>query len=242
VWSSAKARLRRALVRVAVAQGADARQLLALRYLRGYGIEIGALVGPLPVPRGTHVRYVDRMSVPELRQQYPELAGLALIEPDVVDDGERLDMFADASLDFVAASHFIEHCQNPIGTIRRHLRKLREGGVLFLVVPDMRATFDAERAPTSVEHLVRDDREGPEWSRAAHYWEWVTQAQKVAEDVEATIARLSAQDYSIHFHVWTPDTFLELLEHCRGDGMPFELQAFERADAEFVVVLRKAPS
>jgi SAM-dependent methyltransferase len=207
--------------------------------LRGDGIEIGALHGTLPVPRGTRVRYVDRLTVPELRAQYPELADRPLVEPDVVDDGETLGSFDDASLDFIAASHFIEHCQNPIGTIRHHLRKLRARGVIFLVVPDKRATFDAQRALTPIGHLVRDDREGPSWSRWTHYREWVTEAQSLTEGVNETIARLEAQNYSIHFHVWTPTTFLELLRHCRENGMPFELQAFECSDEEFVVVLRK---
>ena len=46
-----------------------------LRELASYGIEIGALHHPLPVPPEARVRYVDRMPVSELRRQYPELAG-----------------------------------------------------------------------------------------------------------------------------------------------------------------------
>jgi len=215
---------------------------LALRYLHGDGIEIGALHGKLPVPIVAHDRYVDRFTVPALRAQYPELAELPLVEPDVIDDGEMLGSFDDGSLDFIAASHFIEHCQNPIGTIQQHLRKLRTGGILLLIVPDKRATFDSERALTTIEHLVRDDREGPAWSRSSHYREWVTESQRLTEGVDQTIARLEAQNYSIHFHVWTPATFLELLRYCRRDGMPFELQAFERSQEEFVIVLEKRES
>jgi SAM-dependent methyltransferase len=218
----------------------DPRTALALRYLRGEGIEIGALHGVLPVARSARVRYVDRMTVEGLRAHYPELSDLALVEPDIVDDGEVLDSIPDGSLDFVAASHFIEHCENPIGTLRNHLRKLRPGGVLFLVVPDKRATFDSPRTVTSIDHLVRDDRDGPEWSRRSHYEEWVREAEHgvAPSDVEATVERLLAQAYSIHFHVWTPDAFLELLRFCANElGLPFELRAFERGDAEFVVVL-----
>jgi SAM-dependent methyltransferase len=237
----ARNRLRSALLRAATGGLADGRALLALKYLKGDGIEVGALTAKLPVPRGTRVRYVDRLTVKELRGQYPELDGLPLVEPDVVDDGETLDSFAAESLDFVAASHFIEHCENPIGTIRHQLLKLRRGGVLFLVVPDKRATFDARREVTSVEHLVRDDRDGPEWSRRQHYVEWVRDAQAVPEDaVESTVERLLDQSYSIHFHVWTPEAFLELVTHCRDvEGLEFEFVAFERTADEFVVVLAK---
>jgi SAM-dependent methyltransferase len=152
-----------------------------------------------------------------------------------------LDSIPDESVDFVAASHFIEHCENPIGTLRNQLRKLRPDGVLFLVVPDKRATFDSPRAVTTIDHLVRDDREGPEWSKRRHYEEWAREANGVApSEVEATVERLLAQAYSIHFHVWTPDAFLELLRFCADElGLPLELRAFEQDDAEFVVVLRK---
>jgi SAM-dependent methyltransferase len=236
-----RTRLRRMLLELSARAPTDARTRLALRYLRGDGIEIGALHGTLPRPRSTRVRYVDRMDVAGLREQYPELRGLPLIEPDIVDDGEVLDSIPDDTLDFVAASHFIEHCENPIGTVRNHLRKLRAGGVLFLVVPDKGTTFDEPRAVTTIDHLLRDDREGPEWSRRGHYDEWVRGAQRVdAAEADSVIERLLGQEYSIHFHVWTPEAFLELLAFCVGDlGLPFELQAFERDDGEFVAVLRK---
>jgi len=45
---------------------------------------------------------------------------------------------------------------------------------------------------------------------------------------------------SIHFHVWTSNEFLELLEHCRSAlGFPFEVVVFERTGHEVVAVLEK---
>ena len=110
----------------------DPRGQLAAECLRGGGVEIGALHQPMPLPPGAGVTYVDRMTVEELRAHYPELAELELTPVDVVDDGERLATFEDESVDFVVANHFLEHCENPIGTIETHLRKLRPGGVAVL--------------------------------------------------------------------------------------------------------------
>src|SRR5712691_699882 len=148
------------------------RREVSARFLQGTGIEIGALHYPLWVdPDRARVRYVDRLTVPELRQQYPELAAYALVEVDVVDDGEKLSSFADGTLDFVIGNHMLEHCENPIGTTRNHLAKVRPGGVLYYAVPDKRYSFDVDRPLTSFEHLVRDDREGPAWSRLEHFRE-----------------------------------------------------------------------
>ncbi len=55
---------------------------------------------------------------------------------DVVDDGESLqDHLPDVSADFIIANHFIEHTQDPLGTLAAYLRVLRTGGVLYLPDP-----------------------------------------------------------------------------------------------------------
>ena len=106
------------------------RYSLAFFYIEGKGIEIGALHNPLKVSSRASVRYVDRMSVADLRCQYVELED-QLVTVDVVDDGERLATFQNASQDFVIANHFVEHCQNPLLALENALRILRRGGALL---------------------------------------------------------------------------------------------------------------
>src|SRR3954451_19820653 len=110
----------------------ETRRDLANRSLKGDGIEIGALHKPLPVPAGTAVKYVDRMSVRDLRSHYPELAGWKLVEPDIVDNGETLATVPAGSVDFVIANHFIEHTEDPLGALANQLRVLKPGGVLYM--------------------------------------------------------------------------------------------------------------
>src|SRR5207302_3536269 len=71
------------------------RDDLAFRYLRGDGIEIGALYWPLRVPGAARIRYVDHTGGDELRRLYPEPA--ELVAPDVVDEAEHLSKFEDES-------------------------------------------------------------------------------------------------------------------------------------------------
>lgn len=215
------------------------RWTLSKRHIAGDGLEIGALHKPLRVPDGARVRYVDRYDEAGLRSHYPELDELPLVTVDVVDDGETLGTISDASVDFVIANHFIEHTQNPLQTLVNHLRVLREGGVLYLAVPDKRRTFDVDRAVTPLEHVLRDFEHGPAGSRVEHFRDWVVHVDK-PDDVEARVAELSDSDYSIHFHVWTPQAFSELLEHARGElGMPFAIAEVLRNGIEFIVILRR---
>lgn len=215
------------------------RRRLARRFLSGSGIEIGALHLPLAVPSGANVRYVDRMDKAQLREEYPELASLDLVDVDVIDDGETLATFADRSVDFVVANHMIEHTQNPIATIRTHARVLKPGGTLFMAVPDKRFTFDRERPVTTLDHLIADEENGPEASKDAHYEEY---ARFITQTPGATTEErkqwLLDHDYSIHFHVWTPAAFAELLTYCRTQaGIGLELEALVPVRHEFIAVL-----
>lgn len=231
----------------------DARAQLAAHFLTGEGLEIGALHQPLAMPPHAKVRYVDRMKSDELRREYPELAEWDLTEVAVVDDGELLTTVADESQDFIVANHFLEHCENPIGTIQTHLSKLKPGGVLFYAVPDKRFTFDFRRPVTPLEEMVADYDQGPERSRGEHYEEWcrlvideespsVGSADQAASEewVQRRARELEAAKYSIHFHVWTQAEFLKMILACRErSDDAFDIEAAARVAIEFMVVLRK---
>src|SRR4051794_26432184 len=161
------------------AEELTSRREVSEAFLVGEGVELGALHNPLWTSERATVRYVDRMDVPGLRLQYPELNDLDLVEVDIIDDGEKLSSLEDGRLDFIIANHMLEHTENPLGTIRNHLRKIRRGGVLYYAVPDKRFTFDTDRPLTTFEHLVRDDREGAHVSRLDHFVEWGRLVNKV---------------------------------------------------------------
>lgn len=221
---------------------ARTRRRLAARHLSGDGIEIGALHRPFPVPPGARVRYLDRYTTEQLRAEYPELAGEPFAEVEIVDDGETLSTLADGSLDFVIASHVLEHTQDPIGTLHRHLAVLRPGGRLVLALPDRRTGIDERRAPTSLDHLLADRADGGAGSRAQHYREWAELVDLplgyvAAEDVAAHAEQLERSQYSIHFHCWTLD---ELRPQIPAFGLPAAIVAARRNLHEFLLVLERA--
>ncbi|MCB2187247.1 MAG: class I SAM-dependent methyltransferase [Deltaproteobacteria bacterium] len=236
---------RRWLARVAPRQVArlfgNTREFLAARYLAGHGLEIGALHNPLPVPAGAQVTYVDRLSNQELLRQYPELAETPLVPVGVVSDGETLEAVPDRSQDFVIASHFLEHTQNPILAVENMLRVLRPGGVLFVALPDKRYTFDAPRDLTEFSHLVRDYEEGPAVSRRGHFEDWCRLVDHAPpEELAAKVDGLLAKNYSIHFHVWDKDAMLAMFLAMHGQrGLPLEVEVMIVNLPEVLFILRK---
>lgn len=218
-----------------------ARRRFGARHLRGDGIEIGALHHPFPVPADARVRYVDRYTTAQLREEYEELAGEEFAEVEIIDQGETLATFEDGLLDFVIASHVLEHLPDPVGALRNHLRVLRPGGVVLLALPDRRTGLDERRAPTTLEHVLADARDGGASTRAQHYREWaelvdVPLGFAAAEDAAAHAEQLDRSDYAIHFHCWT---LAELLAQLPAFGLPAEVAEARENRHEFLVALRR---
>jgi SAM-dependent methyltransferase len=235
------------------AQVRDALSLLRLRtelsyrYLRGSGIEIGALQNPLELRPDAHVRYADRLTVAEARAHYPELGSAMLVTPSIVCDAADLAPVADRSVDFVIANHVLEHLVDPLAALREWLRVVRPGGHLYVAVPDHANPLDHLRPITQPDHLIADfeNREERQDLDREHYREWVasTRPYLTPEQRAEVEAELAAQRYAIHFHTFNRDTFAALMEEAAG-RFSADLMECRRGSTgdmiEYIAILRKS--
>jgi predicted SAM-dependent methyltransferase len=188
-----------------------AREQLARRYLRGDGIEVGAMSEPLPLPDGARVRYVDYKPAAALRTAETQ----KIREPDIISDLESMVGIADSSVDFVVANHVLEHVENPLRALGAVSRVLRRSGTAFIALPDKRYTYDKPRSVTPLQHILRDFRDGPEWSRHGHFRDWTVHVERVRGEqaVEQRACELERDAVSIHFHVWDPPAMRQMFEY-----------------------------
>ena len=216
------------------------REPLSHLFLRGEGLEIGSLNWPLDVSRKARVTYVDAWPTEILAARHPEFAR-TLLPVGIVAPVETLAGVPDASQDFVIANHVLEHSEDPLRAFRNLHRVLREGGILFLTLPDKRYTFDAERPITSFAHLLRDEAEGPQGSREAHYREYGALVEGLADEaLETYVAANATPRDDIHFHVWTQTEMLETIVRFHKElGVGFDLEAMSKTGIEAIFVLRK---
>lgn len=186
------------------------------QYIRGRGVEIGALWKRFPLPARASAWYVDRLDSDQIGRHYAELKG-AVIKPNIIADAARLP-FRDASLDFIIASHVLEHLHFPLSTLRRWHDALLPGGALLLRVPDKRYTFDCHRARTPITHLLDEEKHPEKFDRRMHFADWVQNVSgrsPTSAEFAAELNDLMKIDYSIHYHVWTDADIEELIDHTR---------------------------
>lgn len=259
-WSITKAAgvqpiLRKAILTTGMDRYLFTRPRLSYKYLRGTGLEIGAMHAPLPVRRGVQVKYVDICTREESIRKFPELDPAALVQVDYVTDGFRLEGVPEGRFDFLAANHVLEHSPDPVSVLATWLRVLRPGGYLFLSVPRVDRSFDRGRILTKVEHILEDHRlthaGGPDVlaeRNRAHYEEWVRVSLpaiegRAPESPEALARR--AREFSdsraeIHFHTFSESNVEALFRALEGKVLPeLALEEIAVAKEEIVIIARK---
>jgi SAM-dependent methyltransferase len=189
-------------------------EALTAKFLRGSGVEIGAFASPMP---GIKPIYVDR---------FAEYGGVRT-KADFYGDACDLP-FHPSSLDYVATSHVIEHVANPLAAFREWYRVLKPGGIIYLIAPDRRLTFDHLRELTPPEHMLQDYRHGTGPADPTHIdefafgvdWRMFAPETPPHEMLEARVFRAASyhqaankgEEINIHFHTFELASLVELIE------------------------------
>lgn len=181
------------------------------------GLEIGAHAWPVP---GVSPYYLDRVAT------YAGVEGTV----DLLGDGRFLPVPSGA-LDYLCSSHVLEHLADPVSAVLEWARALRRGGLLYLVVPDKRHTFDEPRETTSPAHMIRDFLDGPsDEENLEHVREFVYDSDwarlapgEPPGNREAHYRyqreQLASPDGAdIHYHTFEPETLVALLRQAGITG------------------------
>lgn len=237
------------------------------------GLEVGPLTRPIVTREMGAVFYVDRATREELVTWYAndeKIDPREIVEVDYVWAERRLkDSIGKAeAFDYCIASHVIQHVPDMVTWLQELNEVLAEGGIVSLVVPDKRFTFDRLRSLTVPADLVdahfralRKPSARQIYDHFANFVE-VNAAEIWSGDVDdrtlqplhghafglkAGLDAARSQSYlDVHCWVFTPGSFLENLRILSELGLlGFEIASFFETPwgtNEFFVSLRKLPS
>jgi SAM-dependent methyltransferase len=210
---------------------------LICNYCAGQGLEIGPGKKPYCNPETT--LFLDKFT--DNKDATPE--------PDIISDANIIPK-PDDTFDYVFSSHVLEHMQNTIATLKEWQRVLKKGGILFLVLPHGDRTFDRHRKKTTLEHHISDYENLTEeydhshneeiqngWSKNEDFDGGKEYEKQWGAPVWDFDFRL--RNGVIHFHVWTQDEIVRLLQYLSFKIIAVAETAPERIDS-FVVVARKS--
>lgn len=131
-------------------------------------------------------------------------------------EGSDLSSITDNSYDFLLSSHNLEHFANPFRALREWKRIVKPGGYLIIVLPHYLHTFDRYRVPTTLEHMLQDDKDDVGEDDLTHVDE-IMQSQgpekrdQSDEELHALLLN-NFQHRMIHHHVFDEHNSRALLE------------------------------
>lgn len=236
------------------------------------GLEIGPLCRPLISKAASEVYYVDQCSAEDLKKKYegdPAVDPEQLVPVDFIwNDKPLVEMIGGLfPLDYIMASHVIEHVPDLIGWLKEMRDALRNGGRLILIVPDKRFTFDVFRRTSSFKeiraaHAERRRRPGlrcimdhfanvvkaDTWALWDDYDRVNSLAFVHGPEFLARGNQHFAEGRYVDVHAWvfTPWSFLETIGLIVDEfGLGFDLRHFQTTfdhDLEFYLQLERSDS
>ena len=229
--------------------------------LRGRGVEFGPGCHPMRLgPAVQEVVYCDSHSREEFARDFPEASHYIDLFPEIdlkidFDRDDFTGLLGAGSRDFVVASHTLEHLMQPLRFLDRCHDVLKDGGVLYLGLPDKRRTFDRHMPRTRLAELLAREAAGTLVPDAAK----VIESHRLSDptrhnahrdqglprplDPDTPEGRATVQrerDRSIHVNHWVLDDMLELFEHLSaGRGRHFRLLDGVVGDNENVLLMQR---
>lgn len=125
---------------------------------RAAGLELGPLCRPIVKKSDGEILYVDYADAEALRQRYsndPNVDVSEIVSIDALWGEKSLEEAIDGRrVDYVIASHVIEHVPDLITWFRELHSVLSPRGEIRLAIPDKRYTFDYLRAETRLSDVL----------------------------------------------------------------------------------------
>lgn len=139
------------------------------------------------------------------------------IKVDYLADVTNLYFAKDGEFDFVCSSHVLEHIPNPIKAMYEWIRVIKEGGIVYCGVPDMRFSSDHKRKRTPLRHLIDDYEHNVGQHDITHIQEFVENWDESMDwdfNREQFLRNIRRNpSLHAHHHVWVKKDIMNLFKY-----------------------------
>ena len=197
------------------------RRRIAVRFISGCGVEIGAGLDPVTHPAIRELAFIDKRDRAELEKLFGRPVPYRVLTL------EQSLGAGNAPADFIMAHHVVEHCPNPIRQIGEWLPLLGPTGRVFFSVPSDTNSGEKGRVPTHASHVLHDflfHRDGDDFDSKQHIPHFVLQwvamdpdyfwytKDGVAHFADRTLAETRRDGHDLHWHTYTLEVFCQTIE------------------------------
>ena len=205
-------------------------RFLLKTYCQGKGVEIGP--GASPYGKPSNVVYMDK---------FPDTSFLKNIE--CISDASHIPR-DDNFFDFLISSHCLEHCTDTLKVLYEWKRIVRQGGILFIILPHGERTFDKGRTLTNLAHHIEDYQNKVDESDSSHWKEFehfsipqynhIWQEEARRNDGSWDFEWIAKKGH-LHYHVWTQNEMIDILKHIGCRILVVMDKLYERADSFLII-------
>ena len=239
---------------------------------KGIGLELGPLTSPVVSKGEAKISYLDHMSTEDLKKKYKghpfPLEDIAPVDYVLVNNSLK-DTLKGKKFDYVIASHVIEHIPDTVSWLADVESILKEGGILSLVIPDKRYTFDILRNVSRPADVIGAYLDKHTRASSATMYDFISSVRReidpptvwnnpqadyskkpknsLEETYKVCLENLKPGKYvDSHCFVFTPYSFFDIVRALiKHDLFGYEIAHYEttpRNEIEFYVSLHKVKS
>jgi SAM-dependent methyltransferase len=178
----------------------------------GRGVEIGPGNNPQVLPSDqVDITYIEQSSPEQWNSLYND-TGKYNVNPTLwsryqIGEAHSLPV-ANESLDFIFSSHVFEHLANPLGHLQYWFSKLKRGGLILAIVPDLAGCKDYVYRPCSLSEILQEYHQEIMEPNLEHYKRWA-KYRAPGQDPQ----KFYEAKRSIHIHFYTNWNMKELLSY-----------------------------
>ena len=155
--------------------------------------------------------------------------GQGIIGEEWIMDATNVPADFHKTYDFLQSNHVLEHIANPAKALLGWRTLLKDSGVILIMVPDKRRTYDLDRPYSTLSHLVdqykndvgEDDKSKFQEVIELHRIEY-DDVMLDKEDLKEKVMN-NPNSRLIHQQLYTPEILSELLELCGFDMIGTEV-------------------